>query len=153
MTMLLLLFLIGLGVWHSTRQQPATRVNWPWILAGGLLVLGFGGFGMMGHRGGMMGMGMHGGMMGHREGMMTPGGMMGHQDCMMTPGGGATGWQFWVGIGLHALLILGALVAAYFAWKRMRSAEPAEIQLLRMRLAKGEITADEFDLLRQKLQG
>ena len=142
-----LLLLIGLGVWFASRPQAAARGTWLWILAGGLLVFGLGGFGMMGrHAGMMMGGGMRGGMMGHRGGMMGPGGMM-------TPGTGATGLHLWVGIGLHALLIVGALVAAYFAWKRMRSAEPAEIQLLRMRLAKGEITPDEYDLLKQKLQG
>ena len=149
------LLLIGLGIWFAARREVVvSRSTWLWILAAGLLVIGFGGFGM-GHHGGTM-MGGWGGMMGGPGGVTGMHGMMGGRGGYMTPQYGTWGWHAWVGMGLHALLIIGALVVAYFAWKRTRSAapaEPAEIQILRMRLAKGEITAEEFDLLHRKLQG
>ncbi|HYF96381.1 MAG TPA: SHOCT domain-containing protein [Symbiobacteriaceae bacterium] len=150
-----LLLLIGLGLWFAARRESAvSRSAWLWILAAGLLVMGFGGFGM-GGPGGMMMMGARGGMMGMHGMMGGRGGMMGMHG-MMGPQYGSWGWHGWVGMGLHALLIMGAIVVAYFAWKRTRSGAPLEseaMQVLRMRLAKGEITAEEFDLLRQKLQG
>lgn len=149
-----ILILVGVGVWYFTREGGVSRPSWLWVLAAGLLLLGFGGFGR--HGGGMMGMGMRGGMMG-RPGMMGGQGMMGGPGMMggqgMMGGFAQAGWHFWAGVAVHALLIIGAIVVAVIAWRRTRSAEPAEVGILRMRLAKGEITPEEYDLLRQKLQG
>ena len=80
-------------------------------------------------------MGMHGGHMGMRGGMM---GMHG-------------GFHF-----LFPLLIIGAIALGFYLWSRRQRRHHGcdeAMQALRMRLAKSEITPEEYDVLKQKLQG
>jgi uncharacterized membrane protein len=65
---------------------------------------------------------------------------------------GYGGWN-WVGMAVNLLLVAGLIALGYWVFKRSPGAESEAMQTLRLRLAKGEITAEEFDVLRQKLQG
>ncbi|MFZ5827527.1 MAG: hypothetical protein ACOY94_24760 [Bacillota bacterium] len=87
-----------------------------------------------------MGGGMHGG------GWMHGGGMMhGYR--------GEWGWNWWnLAGGLFMLAGLGALGYALFR-RGGADSESEELRILKLRLAKGEISTEEYDLLRQKLSG
>ncbi|HEY3363486.1 MAG TPA: SHOCT domain-containing protein [Symbiobacteriaceae bacterium] len=143
--------------------------KWTWALValfalpfvGMLLVYCVGGFG--GPFGGRYG-GPLGSMMGPGGGAYRgpgfPGGPMGS---MMGPGfgygygyGGAGAW-----VGM-ALVLVGIGLVAYFLYKRSKAAPDAApeaiegddaLRHLRMRLAKGEISPEDFDVLQQKLKG
>ncbi|HEY3364067.1 MAG TPA: SHOCT domain-containing protein [Symbiobacteriaceae bacterium] len=56
-------------------------------------------------------------------------------------------------MAVNLLLVAGLIALGYWVFKRSPGAESEAMQTLRLRLAKGEITAEEFDVLRQKLQG
>lgn len=64
------------------------------------------------------------------------------------------GWDGWTLPSLlGSLALLGAAGAGI--WVLLRRSPPAESeaeQILRLRLARGEITAEEYDLLRKKVQ-
>ncbi len=73
---------------------------------------------------------------------------------MMGPGMmGRGGWGGSAGFGLLRLLVLIggiALIALAFTRREGRSGEPLEI--LKLRLAKGEITREQYEGLKQALQ-
>lgn len=104
----------------------------PWVLALlALLALPLIGMGFMGG-------GMHGG------GWM-PGGMYGY--------GGGWGWNWWnIAGGIVMMIGLGALGYALLR-RGGAEADSEELQILKLRLAKGEISPEDYDLLRQKLNG
>lgn len=61
------------------------------------------------------------------------------------------GWN-WLSVLVPAVLLIGGLGAIIYALvKRPDSGRTEEDQILRLRLAKGEITPEEYDLLREKL--
>lgn len=68
--------------------------------------------------------------------------------------GWARGWDGWTWPSLlGSLALLGGAGAGI--WVLLRRSPPAESeaeQILRLRLARGEITAEEYDLLRKKVQ-
>ncbi|HWI62797.1 MAG TPA: SHOCT domain-containing protein [Symbiobacteriaceae bacterium] len=80
-------------------------------------------------------MGMNGGHMGMRGGMM---GMHG-------------GAHHFLGL----ILLVGAIALGFYFWNRHRRHHHCDdaMETLRMRLAKSEITPEEYDTLKQKLQG
>lgn len=80
-------------------------------------------------------------------GMWTMGGYMGGHMRGYSGWTGWTGWGWAVGLGL--LILLGA--AGYLALRRGDS-DSEEMRILRLRLARGELTTEEYDLLRQKLK-
>lgn len=119
---------------YAVAGRGRGRMDWSWAL---LLLIGLpllaGGW-MMG--GGMMG----GGMMG--------GGMMGGHHGW---GGWSGTWSPWmIGGWIVGAAILGGLL--YLVFKRMPAPESEARQILRLRLAKGEITSDEYDLLAKKVE-
>jgi putative membrane protein len=124
----------------------ANRSTWLWVgVAVVLALVALPLFGMFMHGGGMMG-GAWGPMMG---GMMGGGGLPMHRF-----GGWGGGW-LWLGMAVRVLLF-GGLIALVYSLVR-RSAgyarpEAEELQILRLRLARGEITPEVYDALRQKLQ-
>lgn len=63
---------------------------------------------------------------------------------------GAGSWSWW-GL-LSSTLILGGLAVGGYLRARRSEPESEEEQILRLRLAKGEVTAEEYDLLRAKLK-
>ncbi len=75
-----------------------------------------------------------------RFGMGSFMGMYGH---------GGWGWAGWV-VGL--LLVAGLIALGYYSLRRSGKDESEEMRTLRLRLARGEITPEEFDLLRQTLE-
>lgn len=67
--------------------------------------------------------------------------------------GGGWSWNGWnLAGGIVMLVGLGAL--GYAALRRgSAEADSEELRILKLRLAKGEISPEEYDLLRQKLNG
>jgi uncharacterized membrane protein len=100
--------------------------------------------GMMGGRG-MMGRGWNGG-----QGMMNPDHMgRGMLSNLSGP------WA-WVLLGVRVLLAVAVVVVAVVLIRKAVKAYNAKnspLGILQARLAKGEITADEFETLKGKLQG
>ncbi len=78
-------------------------------------------------------------------GMMGPG--------MMGPGM-MGGWGYGPGFGFGplVLLLIGGLVLIVLAFTRKEPKGEEPLELLKRRLAKGEITKQQFDELRQALQ-
>jgi len=153
---------VALLVWYMVKHQEQ-RPTWVWIVLGllALPVVGmfFGGYGMMGGFGG-------GGMLfpGHMNfggpGFGGPGpgtwgggsGMMGGWDGQGIMGSfGGNYW--WVAMAVRAVLFIAGITLVYFLAKNYWNPAPAGTPLatLQMRLAKGEITADEFEALKEKL--
>lgn len=150
-----ILWLAGAGflVWYLIKHQ-AERPVWPWIGLGvlALPLLGHGrGFGMMG--GGMMGGSMMGrGMMGGGQGMH--GMMMGGGNYMGRGMDFTSPWT-WVAMGTHALVIAGLVVLAVVLVRRALKARPdanSPLAILEMRLAKGEVSVEEYDQAKSRLQ-
>ena len=152
----------GFLVWYLVTHKEQ-RLVWPWVGLGvlALPLLGAGhlfGGGMMGRGGmggGMMGRGGMGqGMMGRGgmgQGMMGRGGM-GHG--MMSQLADTTWW--WVPMAIHAVIVIALVVIAVVVLVKVGrtiAKRNTPLGLLQMRLAKGEITAEEFESLRSKLQG
>lgn len=82
-------------------------------------------------------------------GMMGPGGMMGRG--MM--GGWGPGFGFGGAFGLLILLlVIGGVVLIVTGLTRKGPAVDEPLQILRARLARGEITKEQFDELKQALQ-
>lgn len=90
-----------------------------------ILGMGFGGFGMMGGRG-MMGPGMMGGWYG--------------------------GGFRWGGLLFIALVVVGIVLIARGLLGRPAASSDGALEILRQRLAKGEITKDQYEELRKTLQ-
>lgn len=90
-----------------------------------ILGMGFGGFGMMG------------------PGMMGGRGMMGGWS------GGGFGWG---GLLFIALVIVGIVLIARGLLARPGTTSDGALEILRQRLAKGEITKEQFEELRKTLQ-
>lgn len=161
---------VALLVWYVVKHQ-AQRQAWVWIVAGllalPLLGMSFGGHGMMG---GFGGRGMMGGWSGPGHmGFRGPGGFGGVPVAPgQVPGPGAWGgyWgghgmlgayggtYWWVAMAIRAVLLIGGIVLVYFLVKRYWKPAPAVTPLgeLQLRLAKGEITAQEFEDLRKKIE-
>lgn len=144
----------GFLVWYLVTHREQ-RLVWPWVGLGvlALPLLGAGhmmrfGRGMMG-RGGM-GQGMMGrGGMG--QGMMGRGGM---GQGMMGQLADTSWW--WVPTAIHAVITIALVVVAVIVLVKVGRAiakRNTPLGLLQMRLARGEITAEEFENLRSKLQG
>lgn len=113
------------------------------LLFGGVGMMGFGGFGMMGRYGGY--------------GMMGPYGMhgfFGPFGVAANPVAGILSFVFWaLIIGGIVLLVVWAVRSAgragTFAAPAARASEALEI--LKTRYAKGEITKEQYDQMRQDL--
>lgn len=147
--MLLVLVAVLLVVFLAMPGRAPKGSTWAW-LAAALIALPFVGMLFM-HGFGFGGRGYGYGMMGRGGGMMGPwGGMMGPGYFGPLPGV----WQ-WVIMGV---VIVGLGFLVWFLLKQVKAAAPAAeedeaVQHLRMRLARGEISADEYDALYQKLKG
>lgn len=86
-----------------------------------------------------------------RGGWFMGGPMRGGMHGYMWNGGWGGNWSWWgVVAGLLVLAVLG--LVGYLAYRKGEP-ESEEQQILRLRLARGEITTEEYDLLRQKLNG
>lgn len=64
---------------------------------------------------------------------------------------GYWGWN-WSGLVLAFVVIAGLAVAAYFVLKRSGNQESEAEQILRLRLAKGEISPEEYNRLHETLR-
>lgn len=74
---------------------------------------------------------------------------------MMTFAGGITGF-FWslmmiVGMTLPILLVIWALSAVGQRTTARKTSNPTPLEVLKARLAKGEITVDDFQRLKEQL--
>jgi putative membrane protein len=84
-------------------------------------------------------------------GMMGPGGMMGRG--MMGGGGPGAGFVGGGGFGLLVLLLVIAGVVLIVSGLTRRDAKGDDaVQILRSRLARGEITKEQFDDLKEALK-
>ena len=91
----------------------------------------------LGGFGGKMGQGMG-------PGMMGPGGMM---------GGYGYGRGFGGGLGLLTLvLLIGGVVLIVLAFTRREGRGDGALEILKQRLARGEITPEQFEELKKVLQ-
>lgn len=63
---------------------------------------------------------------------------------------GYGGWN-WASMLIGILLVGGVAAVVYALFRRSGAGHTEEEQVLRLRLAKGEISPDEYDLLREKL--
>lgn len=150
---------VALLVWYMGNHQEQ-RPAWVWIVVGLLALplfgMFFGGYGIMGG-----GYGYDHGMMGFRG----PGGFGGGGLAPGAPGQAPGTWggpgymgiyggtYWWVAMAIQALLFIGGITLVYFLVQRNWKPAPAVTPLgtLQMRLAKGEITGDQFEELRKKL--
>ncbi|HYG56758.1 MAG TPA: SHOCT domain-containing protein [Symbiobacteriaceae bacterium] len=146
---ILLLAAAGFLVWYLVQHQ-AERPVWPWV---GLGVLALGLF-----HGGGMGFGMMGGMYGGRGygrdfmhyGMMGPGGHWANFDPA------TVGSWWWVAMGIKAVLVIALVIVAAILVRRAvktRAEANSPLGILKTRLARGEISVDEYEVLKGKLQG
>lgn len=65
---------------------------------------------------------------------------------------GSGTWDWWGVLG-SVVILAGLAVGGYYLLRRWEPEQTQEEQVLKLRLAKGEITAEEYDLLRAKLKG
>lgn len=114
------------------------------ILIVALLVLLFGGIGMMGW--GAFGMG---GMMGNM------GGMMGNVGGFFSPLGAILMLVFWALIIAGGVLLVVWLVRSLAGASPTSSATtgPSPLDVLKMRYARGEITREQFEQMKRDLEG
>jgi|GEM_PF-6672522 len=135
-------------VWYIFKQPVGERPAWGWVALGLLAVPGIGmlfGNHMMG--GGMMMSGRGGMMHGGRGGMMNGGGMMmGGRGMLMD------GQYWWIGHAVLAALVVGAVILAWVLVQRYTKRN-TPLSVLQMRLAKGEISPEEFAAAKAQLQG
>lgn len=80
--------------------------------------------------------------------MLGMSGMMGFGGWNWMHGSGS--WTWWGFLG-SAVILAGLAAGGYFLTRRS-APESEEQQILRLRLAKGEITTEDYDLLRVKLK-
>ncbi|MGE5674536.1 MAG: hypothetical protein ACM3XM_11745 [Mycobacterium leprae] len=133
--------------------------NWGWILiallglplVGMLFMGGRGGYGMMGGRGGYGMMGGRGFGRGYGPGMMQGWGAGNAPNALVN----TSPVFFWVRAALCVLFVIALIVLAFVAIKRFSASRPARedeaVRELRMRLARGEVSAEEFEVALQKL--
>lgn len=69
----------------------------------------------------------------------------------MMGGGMVWGYGGWLGMIIGLLLIIGLVAGVAFTVTRDRPVQDAPLETLRVRLARGEITPEEYDHLRTLL--
>jgi len=148
----------ALLVWYLYKEQ--WRPVWAWVVLGlvalPVIGMGFGGWGgMMGPAGFGPGMMNGRGMMGRggRFGFGGPGMM--HNWAGRAAGSAALGRWWWVPLAVQAVVTIALVIVAVIVIRRLLKNRPAPadpVSLLKDRLARGEITPEEYDDLRQRLE-